>query len=178
MFFRSYFRCTHKPTQGCKALKKVQKQEQDPEMFQITYIGYHTCTATDQTHTKTESFDHEIIMDLDNRLDASTAQNHVNAKVQEQENNISSVTVVDAGMIKEEENNINGDQNKEYCEGSSTGEDLSLVWQDTMMFDDHQNHYYCGETNTTSHQFGFIDNEQLSSLFDSYCANYERTSAI
>lgn len=138
-------------------------------MFQITYIGYHTCTATDQTHTKTEPFDQEIIMDLEKTLAASTVQNHVNAMVQEQENNISSVIAVGAGMVKEEENN-NGDQSKDYCEGSSTGEDLSLVWQETMMFDDHQNNYYCGEISTTSHQFGFIDNDQLSSLFDSYCA--------
>ncbi|KAG7574408.1 WRKY domain [Arabidopsis suecica] len=168
-FPRSYFRCTHKPTQGCKATKQVQKKEQDPEMFQITYIGYHTCTATDQTHAKTEPFDQEIIMDLEKTLAASTAQNHVNAMVQEQENNISIVTAVGAGMVKEEENN-NGDQSKDYCEGSSTGDDLSLVWQETMMFDDHQNHYYCGEISTTSHQFGFIDNDQLSSLFDSFCA--------
>ncbi|CAH2058595.1 unnamed protein product [Thlaspi arvense] len=167
-FPRSYFRCTHKPTQGCKATKQVQKQEQDPEMFQITYIGHHTCTASDQTQTKTEQFDQEIIMDSDNTVAATTV------KVHEQENNISSViTGLSAGMVKEEENN-NGDHNKDYCEGSSTDGDLSLVWQDVMMLDDHQhhqNHYYHGETRTTSsQQFSFIDNDQLYSLFDSYGA--------
>jgi hypothetical protein len=178
-FPRSYFRCTHKPTQGCKATKQVQKQEQDPEMFQITYIGYHTCTATDQAHTKTEPFDDEIIMDSDSTMAATMA--HANDKVQEQENNISGVTVVGAGNVKEEENN-NG-ENKEYCEASTTGEDMSLVWQDCqdlMMFDDHhqhhQNHYYRGDTITTSHHLAF-DNDHFSSLFDSYCA-YEGTSAI
>ncbi|KAL1220090.1 putative WRKY transcription factor 54 [Cardamine amara subsp. amara] len=171
-FPRSYFRCTHKPTQGCKALKKVQKLEQDPEMFQITYIGYHTCTTTDQTHAKPEPFGLEIIMDSDNTLAATTGQDHVNSKVQEQENT-SSLTVVGTSMVKEEDNN-NG-ENKEYCEGSSTGEDLSLVWHDEMMmFDDHQqqhqNHYYSGETSTTSHCFAFSDNDhQLSSFFESYC---------
>ncbi|KAF8085687.1 hypothetical protein N665_0650s0001 [Sinapis alba] len=168
-FPRSYFRCTHKPTQGCKATKQVQKLEQNPEMFQITYIGQHTCNVSDQTQVKTE-----IIMDSDNTLAATTShdQDHVNANVQlEKENDISS-QVVD--MVKQEEN-INGDQTKDSCEGSSTDNgDLSLVWQDEMMFDDYQHHqddhhYYRGETSTTSHQFSFIDNDQLSSLFDSYC---------
>uniref|UniRef100_A0A1J3G9D2 Putative WRKY transcription factor 54 n=1 Tax=Noccaea caerulescens TaxID=107243 RepID=A0A1J3G9D2_NOCCA len=176
-FPRSYFRCTHKPTQGCKATKQVQKQEQDPETFQITYIGYHTCTATDQTHAKTEPFDDEIIMDSDNTMAATMAQHdHANAKVQDQENNISSVTVVGAGNVKEEENN-NG-ENKEHCEASSRGEEFSLVWQDMMMFDDqhHQNNYYRGDTSIPSHHLAF-DNDHFSSLFDSYCA-YEGTSAI
>ncbi|KFK36946.1 hypothetical protein AALP_AA4G192600 [Arabis alpina] len=179
-FPRSYFRCTHKPTQGCKATKQVQKQEQDPEMYQITYIGHHTCTATDvQTQAKTEPFDNEIIMDSDNTMAATIATDHVNATVQEQENNISSVTVVGASTVKEEENH-NG-ESKEYCEASSTCQDLSLVWHHDMpMFDDHQlnhqNHYYCGGNSTTSHNFVF-DNDQFSSLFDSYCS-YEGTSAM
>ncbi|KAF8009794.1 hypothetical protein BT93_J0709 [Corymbia citriodora subsp. variegata] len=40
---RSYFRCTHKYDQGCKAAKQVQRMEDDPQMFQVTYIGVHTC---------------------------------------------------------------------------------------------------------------------------------------
>ncbi|KAK3407716.1 WRKY DNA-binding transcription factor 70 isoform X1 [Eucalyptus grandis] len=40
---RSYFRCTHKYDQGCKAAKQVQRTEDDPEKFHITYIGVHTC---------------------------------------------------------------------------------------------------------------------------------------
>lgn len=147
-------------------------------MFQITYIGHHTCNVNDQTQAKTEPFNHEIIMDSDNTMAATIAHDHVYAKVQEQENNISSVTVVGANTVKEEKNQ-NG-ESKEYCEASSTCEDLSLVWNDITMFDDHQlnhqSHYYRGEINTTSHHFAF-DNDQLSSLFDSYCA-YEGTSAI
>ncbi|XP_030540381.2 WRKY DNA-binding transcription factor 70-like [Rhodamnia argentea] len=41
---RSYFRCTHKHDQDCKALKQVQRMEEDPQMFHITYIGVHTCS--------------------------------------------------------------------------------------------------------------------------------------
>ncbi|KAJ7965160.1 putative WRKY transcription factor [Quillaja saponaria] len=40
---RSYFRCTHKPDQGCKAIKQVQRIEENPEMYRTTYIGHHTC---------------------------------------------------------------------------------------------------------------------------------------
>lgn len=133
-------------------------------MFQITYIGHHTCNVSDQTQVKTE-----ITMDSDNTLAATTShQDHINVNVQEQENDVSSLIV---DMVKQEEN-INGDQIKDSCEGSSTDGNLSLVWQDEMMFDDYQHHqdhhYYRGETSTTSHQFSFIDNDQLS-LFDSYC---------
>nr|AVO00690.1 WRKY transcription factor 29-like [Cymbidium sinense] len=40
---RSYFRCTHKFDQGCKASKQVQRSEDDPSSFVITYFGEHTC---------------------------------------------------------------------------------------------------------------------------------------
>ncbi|XP_030534614.1 probable WRKY transcription factor 70 [Rhodamnia argentea] len=42
-FPRCYFRCTHKHDQGCRATKQVQKMEDDPKVYQITYIGNHTC---------------------------------------------------------------------------------------------------------------------------------------
>ncbi|WJX40703.1 WRKY transcription factor [Trifolium repens] len=48
-FPRSYFRCTRKHDQGCKATKQVQLIEENPEMYQITYIGFHTCKASLQT---------------------------------------------------------------------------------------------------------------------------------
>ncbi|XP_027905300.1 probable WRKY transcription factor 70 [Vigna unguiculata] len=42
-FPRSYFRCTRKYEQGCKATKQVQRLEENPDMYNITYIGFHTC---------------------------------------------------------------------------------------------------------------------------------------
>lgn len=45
-FPRSYFRCTRKHDQGCKATKQVQLIQENPETYQITYIGFHTCNAT------------------------------------------------------------------------------------------------------------------------------------
>ncbi|KAL5075352.1 hypothetical protein RYX36_014336 [Vicia faba] len=44
-FPRSYFRCTRKHDQGCRATKQVQLIQENPETYQITYIGFHTCNA-------------------------------------------------------------------------------------------------------------------------------------
>ncbi|XP_058075373.1 probable WRKY transcription factor 70 isoform X3 [Magnolia sinica] len=40
---RSYFRCTHRYDQGCRATKQVQRSEDDSSLFVITYVGHHTC---------------------------------------------------------------------------------------------------------------------------------------
>ncbi|KAJ1688846.1 hypothetical protein LUZ63_013001 [Rhynchospora breviuscula] len=40
---RSYFRCTHKNDQNCQATRQVQQSEKQPDMYEITYIGEHTC---------------------------------------------------------------------------------------------------------------------------------------
>ncbi|XP_057463760.1 WRKY DNA-binding transcription factor 70-like isoform X1 [Actinidia eriantha] len=42
-FPRSYYRCTHKHDQCCKATKQVQTIQEDPPMYQTTYFGHHTC---------------------------------------------------------------------------------------------------------------------------------------
>ncbi|KAI9110726.1 hypothetical protein K1719_018164 [Acacia pycnantha] len=42
-FPRSYLRCTRKYEQGCRAVKQVQRIQENPELYQITYIGNHTC---------------------------------------------------------------------------------------------------------------------------------------
>ncbi|XP_027338982.1 LOW QUALITY PROTEIN: WRKY DNA-binding transcription factor 70-like [Abrus precatorius] len=45
-FPRSYFRCTRKYDQGCQATKQVQRTQENPDMYHITYIGFHTCKDT------------------------------------------------------------------------------------------------------------------------------------
>ncbi|XP_002961829.2 probable WRKY transcription factor 31 [Selaginella moellendorffii] len=42
-FPRSYYRCTHQKELGCQATKYVQKCEDEPSMYQVTYIGEHSC---------------------------------------------------------------------------------------------------------------------------------------
>ncbi|KAK9698479.1 hypothetical protein RND81_08G107300 [Saponaria officinalis] len=40
---RSYYRCTYRTYQGCSAIKQVQRNDEDPSLFDITYKGTHTC---------------------------------------------------------------------------------------------------------------------------------------
>ncbi|KAL1068623.1 hypothetical protein V6Z11_D12G209700 [Gossypium hirsutum] len=40
---RSFFRCTHRHIQGCLATKTVQRLDDDPTIFEITYHRKHTC---------------------------------------------------------------------------------------------------------------------------------------
>lgn len=42
--YRSYYRCTFRNTQGCWATKQVQRSDEDPTIFDITYRGKHTCS--------------------------------------------------------------------------------------------------------------------------------------
>ncbi|PKU83245.1 WRKY transcription factor 55 [Dendrobium catenatum] len=45
-FPRSYFRCTHRNFYGCKAKRKVQRLDADPNTYEITYCGNHTCQTS------------------------------------------------------------------------------------------------------------------------------------
>lgn len=40
---RSYYRCTYRNTQNCWATKQVQRSDDDPTVFEISYRGKHTC---------------------------------------------------------------------------------------------------------------------------------------
>ncbi|CAN6162273.1 unnamed protein product [Urochloa humidicola] len=40
---RGYYRCTHRHSQGCAATKQVQRADEDPTLFDVIYIGDHTC---------------------------------------------------------------------------------------------------------------------------------------
>ncbi|XP_028774813.1 probable WRKY transcription factor 53 [Neltuma alba] len=41
---RSYYRCTFRKTQDCWATKQIQRSDEDPTVFDITYRGRHTCS--------------------------------------------------------------------------------------------------------------------------------------
>ncbi|KAF7014037.1 unnamed protein product [Triticum aestivum] len=40
---RSYYRCSHKPDQGCQATRQVQESDSNPSEYIISYYGQHTC---------------------------------------------------------------------------------------------------------------------------------------
>ncbi|KAA8528252.1 hypothetical protein F0562_035497 [Nyssa sinensis] len=46
---RSYYRCTYRNVQGCWATKQVQRSDEDPTIFDITYRGKHTCNQAPDT---------------------------------------------------------------------------------------------------------------------------------
>ncbi|KAJ4892435.1 putative WRKY transcription factor 46 [Raphanus sativus] len=50
---RGYFRCTHRFTQNCLAVKQVQKSDTDPSIFEVKYVGNHTCNNTTTSSPKT-----------------------------------------------------------------------------------------------------------------------------
>lgn len=43
---RGYYRCTHRHSQGCAATKQVQRTDQDPTLFDVVYLGDHTCVQS------------------------------------------------------------------------------------------------------------------------------------
>ncbi|KAI3675960.1 hypothetical protein L1987_85556 [Smallanthus sonchifolius] len=47
---REYYRCTYQNTHGCCATKQVQRSSQDPSIFDITYLGKHTCPKISKTN--------------------------------------------------------------------------------------------------------------------------------
>ncbi|KAK6129950.1 hypothetical protein DH2020_036344 [Rehmannia glutinosa] len=46
---KSYYRCTYRSVQNCWATKQVQRSDDDPTIFEITYKGTHTCNQSTTT---------------------------------------------------------------------------------------------------------------------------------
>ncbi|KAM6600253.1 hypothetical protein CsatA_019862 [Cannabis sativa] len=72
---RSYFRCTHRKTQGCLATKQVQRSDQDPSFVDITYKGHHTCRRASQpaivassSLTKKNHFPHNEVVVKEDKI--------------------------------------------------------------------------------------------------------------
>lgn len=51
MTYRGYYRCTHRNLQGCLATKQVQRSDDDPTIFEITYRGKHSCSQVSNLST-------------------------------------------------------------------------------------------------------------------------------
>ncbi|KAG9143161.1 hypothetical protein Leryth_021363 [Lithospermum erythrorhizon] len=48
---RSYYRCTYRHTHNCWANKQVQRSDDDPSVFELTYKGTHTCNLASRSAT-------------------------------------------------------------------------------------------------------------------------------
>ncbi|TKY56379.1 WRKY transcription factor 70 [Spatholobus suberectus] len=77
-FPRSYYRCSHKYDQGCRATKQVQRDQDNPDMYRTTYIGIHTCNATPKaTHSATDSTTWEsYLLNSDHGSKVPNVQDH------------------------------------------------------------------------------------------------------
>ncbi|KAL5102486.1 hypothetical protein RYX36_006813 [Vicia faba] len=84
---RSYFRCAFKYDQGCLAIKQVQKTQDKPDMYQITYIGIHTCNITpdesEQVNHHITSPTPSIIIKQEDPFEENTASNVTDKQKQE-----------------------------------------------------------------------------------------------
>ncbi|KAI3990342.1 hypothetical protein MKX01_038441 [Papaver californicum] len=45
---RAYYKCSYRTTQECLAMKQVQRSDLNSSMFNVTYIGKHTCNETSE----------------------------------------------------------------------------------------------------------------------------------
>ncbi|GER26814.1 WRKY transcription factor [Striga asiatica] len=88
---RSYYRCTYRHAQNCWAAKQVQRSDNDPNMFEITYKGAHTCNQS-----------------LLNQTQQHTSQNHL----QELEQNNQMLSNFKANLRVATDNLDNIDNNK------------------------------------------------------------------
>lgn len=48
---RHYYKCVHKEDLSCPAIKRMQQCEGDANLFEVTYIGTHTCEGTSDART-------------------------------------------------------------------------------------------------------------------------------
>ncbi|XP_022922779.1 probable WRKY transcription factor 53 isoform X1 [Cucurbita moschata] len=61
---RGYYRCTHRNLQGCLATKQVQRSDHDPNIFEITYRGTHSCTQViPSASTEFQQQNHPLLPD-------------------------------------------------------------------------------------------------------------------
>ncbi|XP_076948436.1 WRKY DNA-binding transcription factor 70-like [Bidens hawaiensis] len=116
---RCYFRCTHKNVHGCKALKQVQKLEDESNMYHITYLGHHTCP----TFTN-----HEVVLDFQD------FKNHYQVSI----NSPSTITNVHIDTSVKQEVVDSKDQSTDVSDNVSSANDdnssQALRWNDVLRF--------------------------------------------
>uniref|UniRef100_A0A1J3FLD8 Putative WRKY transcription factor 46 n=1 Tax=Noccaea caerulescens TaxID=107243 RepID=A0A1J3FLD8_NOCCA len=59
---RGYYRCTHRFTKNCLAVKQVQKSDTDPSIFEVKYLGNHTCNNNTSSPNKTTNTNFSVSM--------------------------------------------------------------------------------------------------------------------
>ncbi|CAN8286097.1 unnamed protein product [Cochlearia groenlandica] len=77
---RGYFRCTHRFTQSCLAVKQVQKSDKDPSIYEVKYLGDHTCINNTTTNTSKKC---SVFEEEENRAVTEQSQENKPKKTEE-----------------------------------------------------------------------------------------------
>lgn len=72
---RSYYRCTFRNTQNCWATKQVQRSDDDPTIFDLTYKGKHTCSQGNPPRDKPDTTPNTTLINYQNDLLANLRTN-------------------------------------------------------------------------------------------------------
>lgn len=163
-FPRCYFRCTHKHDHGCKALKQVQKLEDESNMYHITYFGHHTCPTLN-------TFSSSGVV-----LDFNASKSHHSFS-----NSLSTITNIQVQSSIKQEADDSMTQSTDVSDNVSSGNDghspPGLEWNEMLhdhlgpghqgapfMWFDHEDS--CASTSPHDYlDMGFLNNDEFSSEF-------------
>ncbi|KAI3950390.1 hypothetical protein MKW92_038883 [Papaver armeniacum] len=137
---RSYYKCSYGKTQGCLARKQVQRSELDWSIFDVTYIGKHSCVETPEL----------LSMRYSHNKHQHDQRRHPNYLKEQKEDRSLDETYIDfqASSVKSEKGNDK--QLKSYpsfCIYSTT----SLQPNIGNFFEASKNHLVSTSTKTESH---------------------------
>ncbi|XP_010525416.1 PREDICTED: probable WRKY transcription factor 70 [Tarenaya hassleriana] len=172
---RSYFRCRNKYTQGCRAVKQAQKLEHRPGIFQITYIGNHTCNPNEDSPVTAMIEPSEIVTEYSENAYCGSSSVVITTTAGTDQ---SSSKGCNNKQEDDDDSKIIGSQVKEEDTNGNQFQDLSLVWQDFMVLDDEHgelmNRYVHDDDMDDFMVFGrsdfsFGDTDQVSFSSDAYC---------
>lgn len=90
-FCREYYRCTN--GKGCLARKQVQRSDEDPTAYEVTYKGLHTCHNNPPTPIIQPQNELKTPLSYDNQINQSQQEPFLNIQT--------SLTIIDSGHDKQ-----------------------------------------------------------------------------
>ncbi|CAO2838676.1 unnamed protein product [Amaranthus hypochondriacus] len=116
-FPRAYFRCTNR-NEGCLATKLVQRSEDDPSSFNVTYLGAHKCSQTSSSSFSSPSIIKnpkpiKIEPPLETLAHPSCQQSKENMLIFQNQNNPFSFSFSSSSNPNLDDNNVCS--NSSYC---------------------------------------------------------------
>nr|KYP53762.1 WRKY transcription factor 55 [Cajanus cajan] len=72
---RSYYRCTHQKLYECQAKKQVQRLDDNPNIFEVTYRGKHTCHMSSTAPSSSSSLPlQQLLVDMTHNSNTISSQ--------------------------------------------------------------------------------------------------------